>query len=107
MKIKFEHSPGEVSRMNTEELRDAFLAPDLVADGQISSLYSHYDRIILIGVKPLGEAIALENDPELRAAYFLERREIDSIFSTLGRSVRKIRGSVLTGATQPADPTAA
>lgn len=79
MKIKFEHSPKEVSRMNTAELREAFLAPEIVVDGQINSLYSHYDRIILLGVKPLRDSIALDNDPELRAEYFLERREIGII----------------------------
>lgn len=79
MKIKFEHSRREVSRMNTLELREAFLAEDIVLDDSLSSIYTHYDRIILGGIRPLAEAVTLEAHAELRANYFLERREIGII----------------------------
>ena len=79
MKIKFEHSPREVSRMNTAELREAFLADNILREGALESLYSHYDRIIIGGAKPHSTPLLLETDEELRADYFLERREIGII----------------------------
>ena len=65
--------------MDTAELRDAFLADGIMQPGAINSVYSHYDRIIIGGVKPLSAPVLLETQPELRADYFLERREIGII----------------------------
>src|SRR5436309_2139118 len=79
MNIRFEHSPSEVSRMNTEELRRAFLVESLAKHDELNSLYSHYDRIIVGVAKPDSKSISLLPDPELRATYFLERREIGII----------------------------
>lgn len=79
MEIRFEHSPGEVSRMNTAELRKAFLMEDLMKAEEISLVYSHYDRLITGGVRPVYQTITLDNHPELRAEYFLERRELGII----------------------------
>lgn len=65
--------------MNTQELRENFLIEELMTEGKLNLVYSHYDRIIVGGAKPTDKAIALENHPELRAEYFLERREIGII----------------------------
>lgn len=65
--------------MTTEELRDAFLVEQLMRDDKLTTVYSHYDRLIIGGVKPVNSAVALENHPELRAEYFLERRELGII----------------------------
>jgi 4-deoxy-L-threo-5-hexosulose-uronate ketol-isomerase len=61
--------------MNTQELRDSFLIEKLMNDEQAKSVYSHYDRMIIAGIKPVRTAVALPNYDELKAAYFLERRE--------------------------------
>ncbi|RYZ14848.1 MAG: 5-dehydro-4-deoxy-D-glucuronate isomerase, partial [Sphingobacteriales bacterium] len=79
MEIRFEHSPKEVSRMNTQELREAFLMSDLMKADELAYIYSHYDRLITGGVQPVKQAVALENHAELRAEYFLERRELGII----------------------------
>lgn len=79
MQIRFQNSPKETSRMNTEEIRSNFLCQNLMQDDKIRYIYSHYDRVIIGGVKPNSKAILLENDPELRSEYFLERREIGII----------------------------
>lgn len=65
--------------MDTSELRKNFLAEDLVQDDEVNFLYSHYDRVIIGGAKPIAKQLALGNDPELRAAFFLERRELGII----------------------------
>lgn len=79
MQIRFEHSPKEVSTMSTAELREAFLTDNLMQDNVIQLLYTHYDRVIMGGAKPVGKKLVLETHAELKAAYFLERRELGII----------------------------
>jgi 4-deoxy-L-threo-5-hexosulose-uronate ketol-isomerase len=79
MDIRFEHSKKEVSRMTTEELREAFLVESLMQNDKLTTVYSHYDRTIVGGVKPVNSSVTLDNHSELRAEYFLERRELGII----------------------------
>ncbi|RYY31499.1 MAG: 5-dehydro-4-deoxy-D-glucuronate isomerase [Chitinophagaceae bacterium] len=79
MEIRFQNSPAEVAMMDTDELRENFLSDDLVQEGSIRFLYSHYDRVIIGGASPAGEPLSLENDPELRADFFMQRRELGII----------------------------
>jgi 4-deoxy-L-threo-5-hexosulose-uronate ketol-isomerase len=79
MEVRFQNSPKETAGMNTAELRENFLIERLVVEGQIKLVYSHYDRVIIGGAKPIGSALTLETHPELRADYFLERRELGII----------------------------
>jgi 4-deoxy-L-threo-5-hexosulose-uronate ketol-isomerase len=65
--------------MSTEELRNNFLIQNLMKPGSIELVYSHYDRMIIGGAVPLKESISLPNEGELKAAYFLERRELGII----------------------------
>ena len=79
MEIRFQSSPKEVKGMNTEEIRRNFLVPELMNADTLKLVYSHFDRVIVGGVKPLNTKIVLPNEPELRADYFLQRREIGVI----------------------------
>lgn len=79
MEVRFQNSPKETAGMNTAELRENFLIERLMVDGQIKLVYSHYDRVIVGGAKPVDSALTLESHPELRADYFLERRELGII----------------------------
>ena len=79
MQIRFQNSPKETSKMNTQELRDNFLIQGLMQPGNIQLTYSHYDRLIVGGIVPLNAAIELPNEDELKAKYFLERREMGII----------------------------
>ncbi|MBC6490336.1 5-dehydro-4-deoxy-D-glucuronate isomerase [Flavihumibacter stibioxidans] len=79
MEIRFQNSPKETSAMNTASLRENFLVQHLVKDDSIQLVYSHYDRVIIGGVKPVNEKLVLPNHPELRADFFLQRREIGII----------------------------
>ena len=65
--------------MTTEELRDNFLVKDLMQDDSIQLLYSHYDRMIIGGVKAVSKTQQLPNPDELKASFFLERREMGII----------------------------
>jgi 4-deoxy-L-threo-5-hexosulose-uronate ketol-isomerase len=79
MEVRFEHSPKEVSEMNTGELRSAFLTDPLMQDDTIRLLYTHYDRVIVGGTSPVKKRLSLETHPELKADFFLQRREIGII----------------------------
>jgi 4-deoxy-L-threo-5-hexosulose-uronate ketol-isomerase len=50
-----------------------------VAPGEINLTYTLYDRMIVGAAQPLANELKLENYPELRAEYFLERREMGII----------------------------
>jgi len=63
-------------RMNTEELRQTFLLEDLFQKGQIVTHYLDLDRTIVGSAVPLVAPLVLATADELRAAYFLERREL-------------------------------
>jgi 4-deoxy-L-threo-5-hexosulose-uronate ketol-isomerase len=79
MEIRFQNSPKETGGMTTEALRSNFLCENLMRIDDITYIYSHYDRMIIGGVKPVKKAVGLKNYPELRSEYFLERREIGII----------------------------
>ncbi|MEI7733836.1 MAG: 5-dehydro-4-deoxy-D-glucuronate isomerase [Ferruginibacter sp.] len=79
MQIRFQNSPKETSQMNTQQLRDNFLVQNLMQPGKIELVYSHFDRLIIGGAVPTVAAISLPNEDELKANFFLERREMGII----------------------------
>ncbi|OJY87193.1 MAG: 5-dehydro-4-deoxy-D-glucuronate isomerase [Sphingobacteriales bacterium 40-81] len=79
MEIRFQNSPAEVKNMDTQLLRNNFLIQKLMTDDVITLMYSHYDRVIIGGVKPVSKTVSLANENELRAEYFLQRREMGII----------------------------
>lgn len=79
MQIRFTESPAETATMNTQQLRDHFLVDGLMKNDQITLVYTHYDRMIIGGVKPVSKKCVLPNPAELRAEFFLERRELGII----------------------------
>lgn len=62
--------------MNTEELRETFLLEGMFQPGEIELAYVDLDRTVIGAAVPTGKALKLETQPELRAEYFLERREL-------------------------------
>lgn len=79
MEIRFAVSPNEVRGMDTNTLRNNFLIDPLFVANQVSFTLSHFDRYIVGGVMPIGLKIALPNPENLKANYFLERRELGII----------------------------
>ncbi len=79
MEIRFQSSPKETKGMSTEEIRANFLVTELMKPDTLKLVYSHFDRVIVGGVKPLQKKIELPNEAELRADYFLHRRELGII----------------------------
>lgn len=62
--------------MNTEDLRETFLLEEMFQPGEIEFAYVDLDRTVIGSAVPTTAALKLETEPELRADYFLERREM-------------------------------
>lgn len=71
--------PDDFTRLHTKQLREAFLLRDLFQDDKANLYYTHYDRFIVGGVKPVNSATVLETFVSLKADFFLQRREMGII----------------------------
>lgn len=78
MELRTAASPKDMKHYTTERLREEFLIQDLFQPGQIKLVYSHVDRIITGAAVPV-EPLTLTAGDELRAEYFLQRREMGVI----------------------------
>jgi 4-deoxy-L-threo-5-hexosulose-uronate ketol-isomerase len=76
MKLLQMADPVRYARMTSEELRETFLLDDLFAPGRIDLAYVDLDRTVIGSAVPTSTPLTLETQPELRAEYFLERREL-------------------------------
>jgi 4-deoxy-L-threo-5-hexosulose-uronate ketol-isomerase len=72
-------SPNETKQMDTATLRNNFLIENLFQPNQINLTLSHYDRYIVGGATPIKQKLTLPNPENLKASYFLERRELGII----------------------------
>ncbi|MFT4114688.1 5-dehydro-4-deoxy-D-glucuronate isomerase [Silvibacterium sp.] len=68
--------PVRYPGMTTEELRSTFLVDGLFTPGKLTLALTDLDRAIVGGAVPLGTTLSLSNPEELRASFFLERREL-------------------------------
>ncbi|MEJ2880248.1 5-dehydro-4-deoxy-D-glucuronate isomerase [Pedobacter sp. GR22-6] len=78
-KSRYAISPNEAKSMDTEGLRNNFLIEKIFEADRIHLVLSHFDRYITGGVMPVNTAVELSNPDELKAGYFLERRELGII----------------------------
>ncbi|NLY75912.1 MAG: 5-dehydro-4-deoxy-D-glucuronate isomerase [Firmicutes bacterium] len=78
MEVRFGANPNDVKHYTTDRLRNDFLIQGLFKPGEVKLVYSQIDRIITGSVCPI-KPITLEAGAELRAKYFLERREMGII----------------------------
>jgi 4-deoxy-L-threo-5-hexosulose-uronate ketol-isomerase len=76
---RFAVSPKEAKQMNTEELRASFSIDNIFSADEVKLVLSHFDRFITAGAMPVSQKITLPNPENIKAAYFLERREIGII----------------------------
>ena len=76
---RYASSPDAVKQYDTTQLRKEFLIENLFESDKLNLVYSHYDRFITGGVIPASNTIELASIDPLKAAYFLERRELGII----------------------------
>lgn len=79
MEVRTACSPNDMKHYTTERLREEFLIQNLFEADKINLVYSHIDRIITGAAVPVNEKLALTAGDELRAEYFLQRREMGLI----------------------------
>jgi 4-deoxy-L-threo-5-hexosulose-uronate ketol-isomerase len=75
MEQRYATSPEQLPGMDTIEIRNRYLVPDLFRDGEVRAVYTHHDRVVLAGISPTTEDIALPTFPEIRSDFFFEHRE--------------------------------
>lgn len=78
MELRTAASPKDVKHYTTKELREEFLIQSLFEKDEVKMVYSHIDRIIIGAAVPVNPLI-LKAGEELRAKYFLKRRELGVI----------------------------
>lgn len=72
-------SARETALMKTSDLRENFLIPEIFLQDEVCLTLSFYDRFIAGGAMPVNKKLELPNPENLKAAYFLERREMGII----------------------------
>ncbi|WP_343668086.1 5-dehydro-4-deoxy-D-glucuronate isomerase [Chitinophaga sp.] len=76
---RYATSPSSVLRWTTDETRTELLIEKLFIADDAVLVYSHYDRFITGGIMPVNKTVKLEAPDQLKATYFLERRELGII----------------------------
>lgn len=79
MEIRYASSPQDMKSYDTKRLRDEYLIEKVFVENEITGVYSYVDRIITGAAVPVGKELVLSAGEELRAEYFLERRELGII----------------------------
>ncbi len=79
MDIRYSANPQDVKRYTTEELRKEFLIENLYVPGEVRAVYSHVDRMVILGILPTDKKVSIDQGINVWANfgtnYFLERRE--------------------------------
>ena len=95
MELRTASSPRDVKTYDTARLREEFLIQDLFRPDKVKMVYSHIDRIITGAAMPVNKALTLAAGEELRAEYFLQRREM-GIINIGGEGKVTVDGTVYT-----------
>lgn len=90
---RYAASPAEAQTWNTTQTREALLISPLFEADRVRLVHTHYDRFITGGAMPVKQPLKLESVDLLKAAYFLERREI-GIINTGGAGTVRVDGEL-------------
>lgn len=75
MEQRYATSPEHVPGMDTAELRSRYLVQDLFSADEINAVYTHHDRVVLVGISPVTGPLTLGTYPEIRSDFFFAHRE--------------------------------
>ena len=79
MEIRYASNVRDVKNFDTERLREEYLIQNIFIPNETRLVYSHYDRIIIGGIFPIEKIVELNGKEDIKANYFLERRELGII----------------------------
>lgn len=71
--------PSDFEQYNDAQLMQRFVLPQLYEPGSLRLAYTHYDRLLMGVAVPTTETLLLPVYENLKAGYFLERRELGII----------------------------
>ena len=71
--------PDDVKTYDTAKLRERFVMEKVMEPDRINVTYTMYDRLVYGGAMPVAKELTLETFEELKAAHFLDRRELGVI----------------------------
>ena len=71
--------PDDFKTFDTEKIRSRFVMEKVMAADEINVTYTMYDRLVYGGAMPVEKELVIEPFDELKAEYFLERRELGVI----------------------------
>lgn len=87
--LRYANHPADAKSYDTARLRKEFLIEDLFIADDVKMVYSMNDRLIVGGMYPVKNTLKLEPFEELKAKYYLERREIG--FINVGKGLAIIK----------------
>ena len=71
--------PDDFKNFETEKIRSRFVMEKVMEADKINVTYTMYDRLVYGGAMPVEKELTLDTFKELKAEYFLERRELGVI----------------------------
>ena len=96
MDIRYSTNPNDVKRYTTKELRDEFLIQNLYMPDTVQAVYSHVDRMVVMGIMPVNEVVPIDKGIDVWAnfgtGYFFERREA-GVFNLGGKGSIEVDGT--------------
>lgn len=81
-RVYYATSPDSMLGATNQQLRDRFLMSDLFEAGAVVLHYTHFERLVVGGVMPVAEAVALPRQvepPSAAGKSLLERRELAAV----------------------------
>ena len=78
-KVQVACHPEDFKTYDTSKIRERFVMEKVMSPDEINLTYTMYDRLVYGGAMPVNKALDLESFLELKAANFLDRRELGVI----------------------------
>ena len=92
---RYANHPNDSKKYDTNQLREHYMVEEIFSDDKMDLTYSHVDRIIFGGIKPVNESLKLEAGKSMGVDYFLERREM-GVINVGGEGIVLIDGEEFT-----------
>src|SRR5688572_14477586 len=92
MEQRYATSPEHLPAMDTTALRERYLVAGLFVDDDVNAVYTHHDRVLLVGVNPVSGPITRPTFPEIVSEHFFDRREA-GVVNVGGRGTITVGGT--------------
>ncbi len=89
--LRYASHPADAKNYDTARLRKEFLVETIFTPDDINLVYSMYDRYLVGGIMPVEKSIKLEPVDDLKADFFLQRREL-GIINVGGKAIITVDG---------------